>query len=325
MDFITELETQLLEYYKPSEAKNIADIATIVLQRYEVQPKQQGLIKYESNDIEYMQNFFVAKVTEGLSERTLRYYKYILGNALPTFNKHLVDITTNDIRAYLVRRKLKGCSETTQNNERRVLSTFFEFLRNEGKIDKNPVSRIAKIKEPKKIKKPLNDMQLETLKLKAGLREKAIIEFLYSTGCRVSEMCNLDRNDIDFERGEAIVYGKGKKYRTVFLTSKSILYLKEYLSQRQDNEPPLFVGKQKPHKRLAKGRVEQLLRELGRKCGIDKVHPHRLRRTCATMALHRGMPIDQVRLMLGHERIDTTTIYAEESIEVVKQSHAKYL
>lgn len=325
MDFIAELQGRLLEYYDPVAAKEIADIVTLVMQKYDVVPKQRGLITYESNDINLVEKFFVAKITEGLSQRTLKYYRIVLQKALPSFNKHIGDITTNDIRSYLVAMKLRGCSECTQNNDRRVLSSFFEFLRKEGDIERNPVSTIAKIREPKKVKKPLTELQLEKLRLHAGIREKAILEFLYSTGCRVSEMCNLNRNDIDFENARVIVFGKGKKYRTVFLTARCVLYLKEYLTKREDEEAPLFVSKQRPHARLGKGSIEKLLRELGKDCGIEKVHPHRFRRTCATMALHRGMPIDQVRLMLGHEKIDTTTIYAEESIDVVEQSHRKYL
>ena len=325
MDFIDDIKAILLEHYKPAEVGTITDLVTVVLQHYDVQPKQTGLVVYEQSDVELVQKFFVAKVTQGLAERTLARYRECLKTVLPSMNKHIKDITTNDIRAHLVKMKLRGCSERTMNNDRLVLSSFFGFLMKEGEITANPVARIAKIKEPRKLKKPLTELQLETLKLNAGIREKAIIEFLYSTGCRVAEMVGLDLSDVDLEKGEAVVLGKGKKYRTVFLTPKCVLYIKNYLSTRTDNEPPLFVGKQKPHGRLNISSVGTLLRELGRKCGIEKVHPHRFRRTCATMALHRGMPIDQVRLMLGHESIETTTIYAEESMDVVKQSHAKYL
>lgn len=325
MDFIDDFKAILLEHYKPAEVGNITDLVTVVLQHYDVQPKQTGLVVYEQSDVELVQKFFVAKVTQGLAERTLARYRECLKTVLPSMNKHIKDITTNDIRAHLVKMKLRGCSERTMNNDRLVLSSFFGFLLKEGEITTNPVARIAKIKEPKKLKKPLTELQLETLKLNAGIREKAIIEFLYSTGCRVAEMVGLDLSDVDLEKGEAVVFGKGKKYRTVFLTPKCVLYIKNYLSTRTDKEPPLFVGQLKPHGRLNISSVGALLRDLGRKCGIEKVHPHRFRRTCATMALHRGMPIDQVRLMLGHESIETTTIYAEESMDVVKQSHAKYM
>ena len=325
MDFIDDFKAILLEHYKPAEVGTIADLATVVLQHYDVQPKQTGLVVYEQSDVELVQKFFVAKVTQGLAERTLARYRECLKTVLPSMNKHIKDITTNDIRAHLVKMKLRGCSERTMNNDRLVLSSFFGFLLKEGEITANPLARIAKIKEPRKLKKPLTELQLETLKLNAGIREKAIIEFLYSTGCRVSEMVGLDLSDVDLENGEAVVLGKGKKYRTVFLTPKCVLYIKNYLSTRTDKEPPLFVGQLKPHGRLNISSVGALLRDLGRKCGIEKVLPHRFRRTCATMALHRGMPIDQVRLMLGHESIETTTIYAEESMDVVKQSHNKYL
>ena len=325
MDFIEDFKAILLEHYKPDEVGTITDLVTVVLQNYYVQPKQTGLVVYEQSDVELLNKFFVAKLTQGLAERTLARYRDCLKTVLFSMNKHIRDITTNDIRAHLVKMKLRGCSERTMNNDRLVLSSFFGFLVKEGEITANPVARIEKIKEPKKLKKPLTELQLETLKLNAGIREKAIIEFLYSTGCRVAEMVGLDLSDVDLEKGEAVVLGKGKKYRTVFLTPKSVLYIKNYLSTRTDKEPPLFVSQQKPHGRLSANSVGALLRDLGRKCGIEKVHPHRFRRTCATMALHRGMPIDQVRLMLGHESIETTTIYAEESMDVVKQSHAKYM
>lgn len=325
MDFIDDFKAILLEHYKPAEVGAITDLATVVLQHYDVHPKQRGLVVHEQSDIDLVKKFFIAKVTQGLAERTLARYRHCLKSVLPSMNKHVKDITTNDIRAYLVKMKLRGCSERTMNNDRLVLSSFFGFLLKEGEITANPVARIAKIKEPKKLKKPLTELQLETLKLNAGIREKAIIEFLYSTGCRVAEMVGLNLSEVDLEKGEAVVLGKGKKYRTVFLTPKCVLYIKNYLSTRTDKEPPLFVGQLKPHRRLDSSSVGTLLRNLGRKCGIEKVHPHRFRRTCATMALHRGMPIDQVRLMLGHESIETTTIYAEESMEVVKQSHAKYM
>lgn len=325
MDFITDIKAPLLERFSPEQVNDIVDIITLSLMRYDVEPKSTALVEYKTDDFELVQKFFVAKATEGLTQNTLRYYKYVLQKALKTFNKHIKDITTNDVRAYIVSMKFRGNTERTQNNERRVLSSFFKFLLAEGEITTNPMQRIDKIKEPKKIKKPLTELQLETLKLNAGIREKAIIEFLYSTGCRVAEMVGLDLSDVDLETGEAVVLGKGKKYRTVFLTPKCVLYIKNYLSTRTDKEPPLFVGQQKPHGRLNTSSVGALLRKLGRKCGIEKVHPHRFRRTCATMALHRGMPIDQVRLMLGHESIETTTIYAEESMDVVKQSHNKYL
>lgn len=335
MDFITDIKGPLMEIFSTEQVNNIVDIITTTLVRYDVEPKSFALVEYKADDIEMVQKFFVAKATEGLTQKSLSYYKTILGKALKTFNKHIKDITTNDVRAYIVSLKLSGCNECTQNNERRVLSSFFKFLLAEGEITSNPMLRVNKIKESKKLKKALSEMELESLRINAkSLRDKAIIEFLYSTGCRVSEMCALDIKDVDLEKGEVVVFGKGKKYRTAYLTPRCTLYLQEYLNKRTDNLPYLFTNispeqlerhKLIPLGRLRAGLVEQMLRKLGRRLGIENVHPHRFRRTCATMALHRGMPIDQVRLMLGHENLQTTTIYAEESSEVVKQSHQKYL
>lgn len=335
MDFITDIKGPLMEIFSVEQVNQIVDIISLALVRYDVEPKSFALVEYKGDDLELLQKFFVVKATEGLTQRTLRYYKTILDKALKNINKHIKDITTNDVRAYIVSLKIRGCSERTQNNERRVLSSFFNFLLAEGEITFNPMLRVNKIKESKKLKKPLSEVELETLRMHAkNLRDRAIIEFLYSTGCRVSEMCSLDLKDVDLERGEVVVFGKGKKYRTAYLTPRCVLYLKEYLNKRKDNLPYLFTNLSpeylKRHKHIPIGRlrvslVEQMLRKLGRKLGIEDVHPHRFRRTCATMALHRGMPIDQVRLMLGHENLQTTTIYAEESSEVVKQSHQKYL
>ena len=335
MDFITDIKSPLMEVFSAEQVNQIVDIITVALVRYDVEPKSFALVEYRADDIELLQKFFVAKATEGLTQNTLRYYRTILEKALKTINKHIEDITTNDIRAYIVTIKFSGCSECTQTNERRVLSSFFTFLLAEGEITFNPMLRVNKIKESKKLKKPLSEEELETLRMHAkSLRDRAIIEFLYSTGCRVSEMCALDIKDVNFEKGEVVVFGKGKKYREAYLTPRCVLYLKEYLNKRTDNLPYLFTNlspeRLNRHKHIPIGRlgvdlVEQMLRRLGRRLGIENVHPHRFRRTCATMALHRGMPIDQVRLMLGHENLTTTTIYAEESSDVVKQSHQKYL
>lgn len=335
MDFITDIKGTLIEHFSTEQVNRIVDIITLALVRYDVEPKSSALVEYKADDIEMLQKFFVAKATEGLTQKTLCYYKAILDKALKTIKKHIKDITTNDVRAYIIGLKFRGCSEATQNNERRVLSSFFKFLNAEGEIESNPMLRINNIKESKKLKKPLSEVELETLRLHAKcLRDRAIIEFLYSTGCRVSEMCALDIKDVDFEKSEVVVFGKGKKYRTAYLTPRCAIYLKEYLDKRTDNLPYLFTNispeRLEQHKLIPLGRlsitlVETMLRKLGRRLGIKNVHPHRFRRTCATMALHRGMPIDQVRQMLGHENLQTTTIYAEENSEVVKQSHQKYL
>lgn len=289
MDFITDIKGPLLERFSPEQVNDIVDIITLALVRYDVEPKSTALVEYKADDFELVQKFFVAKATEGLTQNTLRYYKTVLQKALKTFNKHIKDITTNDVRAYIVSMKFRGNTERTQNNERRVLSSFFKFLLAEGEITTNPMLRINKIKEPKKLKKPLSEVELETLRIHArSLRDRAIIEFLYSTGCRVSEMCALDIKDVDFEKGEVVVFGKGKKYRTAYLTPRCALYLKEYLNKRIDNLPYLFTNlspeRLKMHKhipidRLSTSLVEQTLRKLGRRLGIDNVHPHRFRRT----------------------------------------------
>jgi len=282
-----------------------------------------------SPDARIYQMFFVAKKLEGLSEKSLAYYKQILKQFVAVIQKSLSTISTDDVRFYLANRQ--NISLTTINNERRVLLTFFTWLCNEEYIAKNPVIRIKNIKEPKVIKKPFTATEIEELRDACqNLRDRAMIETLLSTGMRCSELCGINNADVNFTAGEIIVTGKGNKQRICYLNASAKKRIKDYLDSRQDNYKPLFIGindrgNHIKDNRLKSGGVETRIRNIGNAAGVDNTHPHRFRRTAATIALQRGMPIEQVQAMLGHEKIDTTMRYAITADETVKQSHAKYM
>lgn len=316
---------------KLSELLNIPEVdmcnaVMIALADYNIIPKTNELIVVqESNEAKALKMFFIAKHTEGLTDRSLNYYKNILSHIFGRINKPYLSISSDDIRMYLAGRSLADkISKTTLNNERRVLSSFYSWLTAEEYITKNPMLRIGNIKEDKRIKQSFTEEDVERLRSSAtNLRDKAIIEFLYSTGVRVSELIGLNRRDIDFINSQCIVFGKGNKERYVFLNVKSKLALKEYLDSRSDDNEALFTSSNR--KRLTSGAVESIVRDIGKKIGIDKVHPHRFRRTSATIALNRGMPIEEVQKMLGHAKIETTTLYAQSDLQNIKSSHRKFL
>ncbi len=266
----------------------------------------------------------------------MSYYRTLLSAFLKKTGKHINEITTDDIRIYLAMKKLEKLSDNSLNNIRRTLSSFFSWTTEENITSRNPTLRIKGIRQTKRLKKPLNEDEMEILRHGAKTkRDKAIIEFLFSTGCRVSEMVNINRNDIDLLNGQVDVLGKGRKYRTVYLSSRCKISLEEYLRERNDTLEALFISDysgmknevffKKDIHRISRGAVEIMLRNLGRRVGIENVHPHRFRRTAATLALKRGMPIEQVQKMLGHESINTTTIYAQSSNDEIKTSHEKYI
>lgn len=274
-----------------------------------------------------MRMFFVAKSVQGCTKRTLVYYRNILTQFIEFLNhKPINQITANDIRYYFaIKKERDGNKDSEINNKRRVLSSFFSWLYEEEYISKNPMNKIKKIRVEKRVKKPFKDVELEKLRYGAAddIRLTALLEILLSTGCRISEVSGMNRNDLDGD--EIVVYGKGKKERTVYLNAKARMALERYLALRTDEEIPLFVSMDKPHDRLKVSAMGKNIRDLGRTCGVSDVHPHRFRRTSATMALNRGMPIEQVQLMLGHESIETTTLYAISAQEAVKTNHKKYV
>lgn len=274
-----------------------------------------------------MQIFIAAKRVEGCSEKSLRYYDSTIRNMLQVVNKGVKHITTDDLRHYLDEyQRSSNASKVTIDNIRRILSSFFSWMEEENYIIKSPVRRIHKVKTGKTVKETYSDESLEIMRDNCETkRDLAMIDLLASTGMRVGELVKLDRADIDFQERECIVFGKGDKERKVYFDARAKIHLMNYLNERTDDNPALFVTLQSPHNRLLISGVEIRLRELGRKLGINKVHPHKFRRTLATMAIDKGMPIEQVQQLLGHQSIDTTLQYAMVNQQNVKISHHKFI
>ena len=282
--------------------------------------------KQDKTNVELLVLFETAKSVEGCSKASLKYYLYILNSFFKICTKNANDITTEDIRNYLDTFLSKCISKVSMDNIRRVLSSFFAWLEEEDYIRKNPVKRIHKIKSLKTIKQAYTDENIENLKDNCScLRDKVIIELLSSTGMRIGELVKLNINNIDFENKECIVLGKGGKQRKVYFDSKTKLHLNNYLSSRIDDNPALFVSMFKPFKRLQISGVEIMLRKLGIKTNIEKVHPHRFRRTLATKAIDKGMPVEQVQILLGHTKIDTTMHYAIVDQTNVRNSYRRFI
>lgn len=275
----------------------------------------------------YLAMFLNAKKIEGCSERTLSYYKTTVEKLLDGITDPIRKVTTDDIREYLANYQgLNDCSKTTIDNIRRNISSFFTWLEEEDYIIKSPMRRIHKIKTTKTVKEVISDEEIEKMRDKCkNLRDLAIIDLLYSTGIRIGELVRLNIDDIDFEERECIVFGKGDKERRVYFDAKTKIHLTDYINSRSDANPALFVTLDAPYDRLQISGVEIRLRRLGRELGINKVHPHKFRRTMATRAIDKGMPIEQVQKLLGHSQIDTTMHYAIVNQTNVKVAHRKFI
>ena len=282
---------------------------------------------YSEKETDYLSIFICAKQVEGCSEKSIKYYKSTIENMLKIIKKPIKYITTEDLREYLANyQKKNSCSKVNLDNIRRILSSFFSWLEDENYILKNPVRRIHKIKTGKFVKETYTDENLEIMRDKCTeLRDLAIIDLLNSTGMRVGELAKLNIEDINFNERECIVFGKGDKERKVYFDARTKIHLQDYLNSRTDNNIALFVSLIKPYNRLQISGVEIRMRKLGRKLKINKVHPHKFRRTLATRAIDKGMPIEQVQKLLGHQKIDTTMEYAMVNQNNVKISHRKYI
>ena len=279
------------------------------------------------SDDELISSFISAKRVEGCSEKTLGYYGSTLRNVFLSVRIPIRQVTTNDIRMYLAEYRGRGTvGKVTIDNIRRILSSFYSWLEDEDYILKSPVRRIKKVKVSKIVKEVYSDEALEVIRDSCEtLRDLAMVDLLSSTGMRVGELVNLDRADIDFQNRECVVLGKGDKERLVYFDARTKVHLHNYLESRKDDNPALFVTLNKPSNRLKISGVEKRLRELGRRLNMDKVHPHKFRRTLATRAIDKGMPIEQVQKLLGHQKIDTTLEYAMVNQNNVKMSHRKYI
>lgn len=275
----------------------------------------------------YTDLFLASKKVEGCSERTLNYYESTIDNMLIEINKSVKVIDTNDLREYLTKyQKKNNCSKVTIDNVRRILSSFFSWLEDEDYIIKSPIRRIHKIKTSKVVRETYTDETIEKLRDSCEeIRDLAIIDFLTSTGVRVGELVKLNIEDINFEERSCIVFGKGSREREVYFDARTKLHLEKYLSLRKDDNPALFVSLLSPYDRLEISGVEIRLKKLGRELDLQKVHPHKFRRTMATKAIDKGMPIEQVQRLLGHAKIDTTLQYAMVNQNNVKLSHHRFI
>lgn len=291
LDFIKDVLQGMLPYLNNAQSEKLQEVLQYTLAGYEV---TENINKEKDSKQNFVELFLSAKRIEGCSEKSLKYYSATIGAMLTTLDKDVKHIVTGDIRNYLTEYQEKNkSSKVTIDNIRRILSSFFSWLEDEDYILKSPVRRIHKVKTGTNIKDTYSDEALELMRDNCTeLRDLAIIDMLASTGMRVGEMVLLNRNDIDFNERECIVFGKGSKERVVYFDARTKIHLQNYLESRTDANPALFVSLKSPHKRLNIGGIEVRLREFGKRLGLQNVHPHKFRRTLATMAIYKGMPIE---------------------------------
>ena len=325
---ITEITRQMLPYLDNYQMEQLQETLSHCFWGVQVSPEEEtDQIKEKETNSELLDMFISAKRVEGCSEKTLKYYQASIMRLFSTVDIPAIRMRTDDLRGYLSEyQQTSQCSKSNIDNIRRILSSYFSWLEDEDYIVKSPVRRIHKIKSNQPVKETYTDESLEIMRDQCGcLRDLALIDLLSSTGMRVGELVRLNRSDIDFENRECVVFGKGSKERPVYFDARTKIHLKNYLDSRTDKNPALFVSLIQPFKRLEISGVEIRLRNLGRKLGITKVHPHKFRRTLATRAIDKGMPIEQVQRLLGHAKIDTTMQYAMVNQNNVKISHRKYI
>ena len=322
---ISEVTQQMLPYLDNAQIQKLQKVLENVLFDCEITVQME---KKDTEDNTNLIDVFVsAKRIEGCSEKTLKYYRTTIETMVSSVDKGIRHIQTEDLRSYLTDYQSKNqSSRVTIDNIRRILSSFFSWLEDEDYILKSPVRRIHKVKTATNIKETYTDEDLEKMRDNCTeLRDLAMIDMLASTGMRIGEMVLLNKADINFNERECVVFGKGDKERIVYFDARTKIHLQNYIDSRTDENPALFVTLRSPHERIKIGGIESRLREMGKKLDIQKVHPHKFRRTLATMAIDKGMPIEQLQQLLGHKRIDTTLQYAMVKQSNVKQAHRKYI
>lgn len=322
---ITDIEQGMIKFLDNKEMEELHNVLLNTLCGLTVLYEKPD--KDSTEEYKYCEIFICAKRAEGCSEKSIKYYTSTIENMINTLEKPVKHITTEDLRSYLGNYYNNNkCSKVTIDNIRRIISSFFSWLEEENYILKSPVRRIHKIRTGKVVKETYTDEHIEIMRDNCKeLRDLAIIDLLNSTGIRVGELVKLNIDDINFYERECIVFGKGDKERKVYFDAKTKIHLQNYLKSRIDNNKALFVSLLKPYKRLEISGVEIRMRKLGKKLNINKVHPHKFRRTLATRAIDKGMPIEQVQQLLGHQKIDTTLQYAMVNQNNVKNSHRKYI
>lgn len=321
---IKEIEQKMASILNNEQKEKLREVLLYTFFNIEVTNINDELIE---DTTDYAKLFISAKRIEGCSERTLNYYETTINNMIEKINKKVNYIETEDLRNYLSEYQSKNnCSKVTIDNVRRILSSYFAWLEDEDYIVKSPVRRIHKVKATQTVKETYTDEELEEMRdACTEIRDLAIIDFLSSTGVRVGELVKLDKVDVNMQERSCVVLGKGAKEREVYFDARTKIHLQNYLNARTDNNSALFVSLLKPYDRLNISGVEIRLRELGKKTNIRKVHPHKFRRTMATRAIDKGMPIEQVQVLLGHRKIDTTLQYAMVNQNNVRNSHKRFI
>ena len=321
---IKEIEQKMASILNNEQKEKLKEVLLYTFYNIEVTSIKDELVE---DTTDYAKMFIAAKRIEGCSERTLNYYETTIRIMIEKLSKKINSIETDDLRNYLSEYQAKNnCSKVTIDNVRRILSSFFAWLEDEDYIMKSPVRRIHKVKATQTVKETYTDEELEEMRDACiEIRDLAMVDFLASTGVRVGELVNLDRVDIDMQERSCVVLGKGGKEREVYFDARTKIHLQNYLNSRTDNNPALFVSLLRPYDRLKISGVEIRLRELGKRINIKKIHPHKFRRTMATKAIDKGMPIEQVQVLLGHRKIDTTLQYAMVNQNNVRNSHKRFI
>ena len=321
---IEEIVQQMLPYLDNAKLKKLQEVLECSLYNCEISGK---VTVAEDDSQKLIDSFVYAKRIEGCSEKTLKYYRTTIEAMVEAIDKGVRHMQTDDLRAYLTEYQEKhGSSRVTIDNIRRILSSFFSWLEDEDHILKSPVRRIHKVKTATNIKETYTDEELEKMRDNCTeLRDLAIVDMLASTGMRIGEMVLLNKADINFNERECVVFGKGDKERVVYFDARTKIHLQNYIDNRADENPALFVTLRAPYTRITIGGIESRMRDMGKALEIEKVHPHKFRRTLATMAIDKGMPIEQLQQLLGHKRIDTTLQYAMVKQSNVKQAHRKFI
>ncbi len=324
-NLINEIEQAMLNVLDNEQLGQLRKVLNYTFRNVCVTVKES--LNAEGNNQALIENFIAAKKVEGCSDKSISYYKSTIINALKKIEKEVVHVTTDDLRGYLNDYQSEsGASKVTVDNIRRILSSFFSWLEEENYIVKSPVRRIHKVKVGKTVKETYTDEALEQMRDHcSNARDLALIDLLASTGMRVGELVKINRSDIDYQNRECIVTGKGDKQRKVYFDARTKIHLQKYVAGRTDSNEALFVSLLAPYNRLQISGVEIRLRQLGRELNIPKVHPHKFRRTLATMAIDKGMPIEQVQHLLGHQSLDTTLQYAMVNQNNVKLSHHRFI
>ena len=320
---INEIVQEMLPFLNNAQTEKLQEVLFHSLWKYEISDEDFK----DEEEQDFVELFLSAKRIEGCSEKSMTYYEATIRAMLNSLEKGVKEVTTDDIRGYLTKYQTdKQSSRVTIDNIRRILSSFFSWLEDEDYILKSPVRRIHKVKTASNIKETYSDETLELMRDNCDeIRDLALIDILASTGMRIGELVLLNRVDINFNERECVVFGKGDKERMVYFDARTKLHLQAYLDSRRDNDPALFVSLKAPYSRISIGGIESRLRNMGRNLGINKVHPHKFRRTLATMAIDKGMPIEQLQQLLGHKRIDTTLQYAMVKQSNVKNAHRKFI